>query len=228
MENSVSSKKTIIPITELFKQTWSFYKKNWLVFAPILGISLLPSVIANVLFNPKSFQFLLLSVIGLVVNIWASTAAFYILKQLVEGSPRGNISDTFRNSAPHIVPFLLTGIVTGLIIAGGLLLLIIPGIIFLVWGFASAYVYIFEGRKYLDAFKRSKELVKGYWWDVFVRIMLLILVIAAINSVFNSFGLNQTIEIRTLASALVSIIVTPFALYYAYLIYKDLREKQTA
>ena len=55
----------------------------------------------------------------------------------------------------------------------GLILLIIPGIIFMVWYYFSSYVNVLEVNKNngLEALTSSKELVKGRWFKTLWRLI---------------------------------------------------------
>jgi hypothetical protein len=57
------------------------------------------------------------------------------------------------------------GLLTGLAVLGGLILLIVPGIIFAVWFSQSAYAIVAEDLGVIDGMKRSRQLVRNRFWD---------------------------------------------------------------
>ncbi len=230
--------KSLPAIGALIDQTIKFYQANWKVFAPVLVIAVIPSLIIEFISTTQLHGYTstnplmltryggespalagvitILAIAHIVLQIWSGTAVFYLLKKITEGQPAVDFASAFRNSLPYVIPLTITEIITGLIIFAGFILLIIPGIIFLVWGFAVAYVYIFEGIPYYAAFQRSRALVAGHWSDVFWRLIvmgLIIIVISVILSIIPFIG-----------SLVTPLVVTPVGLYYGYLLYKSLKQ----
>src|SRR3989344_5853909 len=102
----------------------------------------------------------------------------------------------------------------GLAAVGGVLLLVIPGIIFAVWFCLANYAFVFEGTTGVKALSASKELVKGYWWPVFSRLLVLLIIAMAISSISKvGFFIN-------------SLLAMPFGIVYMYVIYEDLKNKK--
>lgn len=108
-------------------------------------------------------------------------------------------------------------ILTFLVTLGGYLLLFIPGLIFGLWFNFSIFVLLQEKKVGRAALKRSRALVKGYFWPLAFRIFILTLILVG-SSVFCSlvplFG-------NVLGMAL-SLFALPFMYIYLYLIYKNL------
>lgn len=65
--------------------------------------------------------------------------------------------------------FRLVGlsIVMGLAILGGLLLLVVPGVIFAYWWSLAPYILIDQNCGISEAMKRSHQLVRGHAWEMF-------------------------------------------------------------
>jgi hypothetical protein len=121
---------------------------------------------------------------------------------------------TFGKFAWLLLLLLLT-------IGGGSLLLLGPGILFTVWFFFSHYVLAEEGTGGLAALEKSRQLVRGHWWAVFSRILLLVLVSIAISTLAGRLPL-----IGTTVNFVLTLLLTPFSLLYTYLLYQDLTRCQ--
>lgn len=65
-----------------------------------------------------------------------------------------------------ILPSIITGILTVLIILGGFLLLIVPGIIFSVWYVFATVAVAIDHKPVKEAFTYSKSLTMGRWFQV--------------------------------------------------------------
>ena len=75
-------------------------------------------------------------------------------------------------------------IVSWVFLTGLFLLLIIPGIIFMIYWSFGVYVLFDEKKGIVDSLKRSKEIVKGKWWRVFGYFILILLIL-------NFYGVNS-------------------------------------
>lgn len=60
--------------------------------------------------------------------------------------------------------FLWVGLLQALTIAGGLLLFVVPGFIFLVWFGFAPQALLLDGKKGLDALSASRDLSRGRFW----------------------------------------------------------------
>ncbi|MBI2037430.1 MAG: hypothetical protein HYT15_00650 [Candidatus Magasanikbacteria bacterium] len=179
---------------EIISNSFHLYIKNWRALVPYLGLLFLPTVALSLLgiislylevIVPKSSlpTNLLITVVGvatIVLNIWTTIAMAKALSGLLSGQTT-NWRENFSLSSPLIWPFIYTSLLSGLIIIGGFLLLLIPGIIFTVWYSFYVYVMIFENQKGMAALKTSKSLVLGRWWSIAWKIVAPNVIFGAIN-----------------------------------------------
>jgi hypothetical protein len=84
-----------------------------------------------------------------------------------------SVGEAMKRSFGIVVPLLVTWMLQGLAILGGLILLIIPGVIFAFWFMLSSHVVVIERQSGFEALKRSKQLMKGNVNTVFVLGFLL-------------------------------------------------------
>jgi hypothetical protein len=70
-----------------------------------------------------------------------------------------------------------TGFLLGVMVSAGFLLFLLPGLWVMVRGFLSSVVVVLEGRKNMDAIKRSFALTKGQAWRI-IGLFLLALLLA--------------------------------------------------
>ncbi len=110
----------------------------------------------------------------------------------------------------------------GLLISGGSLLFLLPGLIFMIWFFFCQYILAEQGVGGVTALARSRQLVRGHWWAVFGRFMLLLLISTAVSSLAARLPI-----IGSSLNLLFTLLLTPFALCYYFLLYKDLQRCQT-
>ena len=147
-------------------------------------------------------------IISVAVGIWCQVAAIYAIK---ERATKIGIKQSLVMGWPKFWSFLWISILTGIVVFVGICLLVVPGIIFAVWFYFAMYVLVVEGIKGTEALKRSKQLVAGYWWPVFGRILLLCLAGMILSWV------------PTLGTILTIVFLAPFGQIYNYLVYEDVK-----
>lgn len=78
-----------------------------------------------------------------------------------------SIGEAFEAGFKVVLPLLGVAIVVGLGVMLGFILLIVPGIILaVIWSVATGAVVV-EGRGVGDALQRSRDLTRGYRWEIF-------------------------------------------------------------
>ncbi|OGZ66043.1 MAG: hypothetical protein A3D34_02580 [Candidatus Staskawiczbacteria bacterium RIFCSPHIGHO2_02_FULL_33_16] len=209
--------KKLISISDLFKKSFDFYKNNIKILLGVALIGYIPILIAYLLEIEESLSLVswILFLIIFVLNFLTYIAFFYVIKETKEGVSEKNyierIKRLFAKASGNIFPVFLISLLSFLCIIGGLILFIIPGIIFATWFVFSNYAFIFEGTKGKKALLQSKELVKGYWWPVFLR-FLLICIFSALVSLIPFFG-----------DILNFLLINPLCVIFGYFIYEDLK-----
>lgn len=246
------TKQAVKPFGDLFKETFSIFKKDWSRFAKmiLLGIAgIIPFLAVIGLFFVNASLFNNLKILQTVINVILGLAAIAslifaiyigVLSQLgTYGLLKDRVSkimDVFNFGKKNFWGFIWVSLLTGILVMLWTLALIIPGIIFGVYYSLSLYVFIFEEKKGYAAIKRSKELIKNYWWSFVVRmvifsviIMITYVILGAIldapSLAFakDSAARNGLENISAMLSSLVSsFIISPLFMIFTTLIYKDL------
>ena len=130
-----------------------------------------------ILFLVSSLSSLFQGAASLIVSsIFAPlSAGFLIATFRILAGKEFRFNDLFTGFS-HFLPLFLAGLATGCIVAAGLVLLILPGIYFMVsYLFASAIVVDY-GIEFWQAMEISRRLVGKHWFRVFGFLLLIILV----------------------------------------------------
>lgn len=107
--------------------------------------------------------FLLVTLVGgFVIVPLANAAVIQAVARRYLGQPVTAI-EAIKHGFRRLLPLIGTSILMGLAVAGGFLLLIIPGILCLIWFSLSQHVVVIEEVGGLTALKRSKKLVSPHW-----------------------------------------------------------------
>lgn len=97
---------------------------------------------------------------GIIITTWGQTTALEGIIAKVWGK-EVRVKDCYKNGFRKIWGFFITGFLVGLVVTLGLILFIIPGILFAFWYSLAPYVFLIEGKKGFAAMKRSKEIITG-------------------------------------------------------------------
>jgi len=211
----------------LFVDSWElFCQRGWGLLAIYLLTSLviIAPLLATTLFltlgkpSPQLFWGGMLAggLFGLLGGGWMSASIFTHIC-----NPKLGILAALNQGRKQLWAFATLLLLLGLFLTGGALLLILPGILFAVWFCFCHYVLAEEGLRGLQALERSRQLVRGHWWAVFGRFTLLLLIALSISLL--------TARLPVIGAALnfaFSLLLTPFALIYYYLLYQDLKSCQ--
>ncbi len=126
-------------------------------------------ILVNILF--------LLTSAGVEIGAIKSVAAVSIRKSL-------SIREVFSFIRRKFFLFILLTILLLLIEVGGIILLIIPGIIFAIWyGFAK-FTFVDQDLNVIESLKASRKLVKGRFWKVLGRTVVFIVFALLFQIVF--------------------------------------------
>ena len=122
---------------------------------------------------------------------------------------------------------LLISLLVGLAVLGGLILLIIPGIIFMIMFSVSIPALVVENRRGTDAMSRSWNLVKGHFWHALGVLVVALIITAVISGIISAIGgaLGDNWLIAWIFEALAQIVVAPFSALVSVLLYLDLRAR---
>jgi len=114
---------------------------------------------------------------------------------------KGEFADLF-SCLPLFFKYLFGSILYGLIVLAGIILLIIPGIVWAIKFMFFSYLIIDQGAGPIDSLKRSAAITAGAKWDLFL-FGLLLLAVNLLGTLALLIGLFATIPTSMVATAYV-------------------------
>jgi len=208
----------LTPFNELFRETWNLYKERFPFFVQIVALPTL-LVLAGSFGIVGPAADLVLTLLGVLFSFVSLLALIYSVKDKV------GFSQAYRSGFSKLWAYGWTASLSGLTIAGGFFMGVIPGIIFSIWFILNPYVLVFEGSAGYTAILKSKEYIRGYWWPIFFRIvfiMLFFLVFFGIASLFVWFlGFRGSLG-GAMAQSIYQIFAVPFFVAYFINLYSNL------
>lgn len=221
MENTIVLKGPVEYIKEAIKIY--FKKENMIFFVKVMSFSTIFSSIAtyiNSYFTSSnmyvqryddvnlSILISIFTIISVVVTLWLQSSAFFSVLNMEK-----SVKDVVKMSIYKLLPFFGISFVLGLINIFGLLLLVVPAVIFGLWFSFTLYLYFEKGVRLTEALKTSKALVKGKMMKVLGRFV-----------VFGLFSMLVSVLFTFIpfAGSVVLGLLSPLLILPSYLLYKDL------
>lgn len=254
-------------VGDLLSQSWEVFKER---LGLIIGIPALSYLILFILSIISIYFFKVtvgtLNVTGLLdIKGWNSVIAIVVLffivglfvpviiiflqqvallHVIVNRNKRISLLGSYRFAFSKILSYWWLTILLSIITIGGFSLFFIPGVIFTIWFSLAVFILIGEDVRGMTAILKSREYIRGMWWPVFGRFLVLFLIICGIAFVaamiaffavwllvfiiavfFKSPSLAQSLkDVFSFIFALpFQFFVMPFSLIYGFLIYERLK-----
>ena len=168
---------TLPTATTLISRTWQQMKQR---FDLVLLIAI-PSIIfyAVGFFSESDLGMSgrvalgLVALVSFIFILLIQLALVHIAVRTITGEQVPTIGEALAWARSHIWSWLWVSLLTGLVILGGTLLLLIPGIIISFYLIVVHYAYVQEGKRGLQALYRSHELISGRLLSVIWRFIVL-------------------------------------------------------
>lgn len=209
----------VISIRSLFGESWKLYRERIGVLTKIMLLPVAFLVAGDLLelFAPSGLASLP-TFIGTMISLLSYLALIFILQERVQ------FGEAYRMAWKKIWSYGWLTILSGFVILGGFVMLFIPGIIFSIWFVFAIYVFAIEGEKGMNALLRSREYVRGYWWQVFGRqIVLILAALAALLGLGFIGAILAADKGEALIINLFTLILAPFTTVYLYTLYQNVK-----
>ena len=191
-------------ISEALQFGWDTTKSNIGFFIGLLIVAGLiqyvPDIVAEIIEADAPDLSLIIRIASYVLSMIIGMGIIKICLRFCDGE-KGEFSDLF-SCYPLFFKYLIGSILYGLIVVVGLILLIIPGIVWAIKFQFFDYLIVDKGLGPIDALEKSSEITRGVKWDLFIFAILLG-IINLMGFVCLLVGLFVTIPITMVATAFV-------------------------
>ena len=221
-------------IGAVLDEAWTLFTRFFLRF---FALALVVFTVVNLVYalvvsalsadnDSAALALALVSIVTIVVGTtWLQGAFVYAVQDARDGSFDASLGEVFSRVSSSIAPLVLASLLAGLGIALGLVLLIVPGLILLTIWAVIAPVIVIEKTRALDAFGRSRALVRGHGWTVFGIVLITGLLSGIATTLLQaafSF-LPRFLEIL-IGSTIAQAVVAPFSAIAIAITYFRLRD----
>ena len=191
-------------ISEAVQFGWNTTKSNIGFFIGIVIVAgliqYIPDTVAAIIEVDTSFQSLIIRIASYVLSAIIVMGLIKICLRFCDGE-KGEFSDLF-SCYPLFFKYMVGSILYGFIVVVGLILLIIPGIIWAIEFYFFDYLIVDKGLGPIDALEKSSEITRGVKWDLFI-FDILVGIINLLGLLCLLVGLFVTIPVTMVATAFV-------------------------
>ena len=214
---------TAIPATKVgsvYRDAWRIYRSHpWALLVPgavLFGVFGLPSAFLSETTTKDGLPAGLLSV-GAQTLGWISSFLYYgYCEEVAEQARTGEVSvrRALAETRPVLLKLMAASVIVELLVAFGLVLLIVPGILLTVRWALVAPIASFERAWPRRAMGRSRDLVRGHFWLIMATAVAMFVaeqvVSTALDAAGEHIGSHPTIG-GAIGDALGDLLVAPWA-----------------
>lgn len=199
-------------VLALIGGAWRFSTKQPAVLPIAFWLVFFPLVIA--FFNVLPSLFILAQALMI---LWGEVALLVVGKRLLQtkaGRSRTSLRTTVLQARRYIIPSALTGLLFAGLSLLRALLLIVPGILYIVRTSFFPIVIVAEGIEYRAALMRSQKIVRGRTLQVFLTLLSLGIVLIGPAFLVRFFLTSAlpTLEVETIIIACTTALLTTIGL----------------
>jgi hypothetical protein len=213
----------------VFERIFEIYRQQFTLLIPAALVLFLPVALISGLLYASTVgpvELILLVALGAVVGVWFQGMVVEAALDILDGRRDHTVGTLLRSVTPVLGPLVLAGVLAGLA-TGIAMLLIVPGLYLLTIWAVLAPVIVIERRPAMEAFGRSRELVRGHGWQVFgvvvVVYLLQVLTSLVLRTVADSAG--DSFATYTVAELLVRLLIAPLSALAAAVMFFELKAR---
>jgi hypothetical protein len=203
------------------KQIFETYAAQAGVLLPVAFCVYLLVAVVNGLLASSLALFPLTFAIGVVAATLYQGMVVGLVKDVQDGRRDSSVGELIDATWPVVLPLIGAGLLSGIGIGIGMVLFIVPGLILLTIWAVIAPVIVVEHSGVIDAFGRSRELVRGNGWQVFGVIFTVFVITAVVGAALAviGVGISSGVGVRIVANLVASTITAPIGALAAATIY---------
>lgn len=213
---------------QLFKDAIALVRENMALFFGIVAVPLAFSSLAAFfapaentgVVDPTEWGlYAVLFLIGFILNIFMGIAMVKALDNRAL-----TVKGAYSAAVPYFFKYLGASFLSGFLMLIGFILLIVPGIILSVWFAFVFFILVLENAGIVESLKRSREYVRGHWWETFGRLVtmtVVTLLVVFLISLPVAFLLGEVGSM--IYEIVMNILVVPVLFAYLYFMYLDIK-----
>lgn len=206
-------------------EVFSIYGAQAGTLLPLAFWLFLVVAIVNGVIGTGVIMLMIASAIGIIAGTLYQGVVVNLVRDVQDGRRDSSAGDLISATTPVVLPLIGAGILAGIGIGIGLILIVIPGLFLMTIWAVIAPVIVVEHSGVMDAFSRSRDLVRGNGWPVFGAIFVAFIIVFIGSLVFAAIaaGVADGPIVRIVFSAIASTITAPISALVASVLYFRLK-----
>jgi hypothetical protein len=215
----------------ILHEAWTMYRTHWRRLIPVAFAVYVPLALITLLVRLADSRLAeLVNYTVLIIGaFWLQGALVEAINDVRDAHADFSVSRTLDRVGARAGSLGAAGLLAAAGIALGTLAFIVPGLVLLTWWIVVVPVLMLERAPMLEAFARSRRLVRGHGWQVFgvIALTILVLIVFAVALTAPFIWVENPVALFLL-DVVTSSIAAPFAALAWTLTYYRLRELRTA
>jgi hypothetical protein len=213
-----------IDVGSVISRTFSIYADQASVLLPAAAVVFIViGVITALLVVIAPVLAILAFVVILVGTTLYTGMVVELVADVQDGRRDATVGQLLNAATPVVGQLILIGVVTGICIAIGFVLIIVPGLILITIWSVAAPVVVLERPGGLAPLGRSRELVRGNGWQVFGVIAVLVIGVGIVSAIVEAVAGSGGTGVAIVVRVIVEILTAPLSALAASVLYFELR-----
>lgn len=213
-----------LDIGGVFERTTDIYKQCFGTVWAVALILMVPSAIIVAILGNDGLLGLVGSLVNLAATAWLVGSIVRIVEDVeADGTVDLAVGDILGSVWPRLISLILLQIVVGILVAIGLILLIVPGVILALMWISAIPAMVVEGLGVFDSMNRSAELTKGNRMRI-LAVGLVVLAVYICIAVIGALLVAAVPVLGVIALVAVAVLLYPYISIITSVLYFRLRD----
>ncbi|MGE4426455.1 MAG: hypothetical protein AB7G37_08400 [Solirubrobacteraceae bacterium] len=217
-----------VAVRAILGRAGALYRQGLGLLLPLaLAFSLLDAILQSAAGEDDALLTGALAV-SIVTFMLLQAVVVQFVRETDEGRQPTDAGPLVRAVLPVLGTALGATVLSGLGAIVGLICLVVPGLVLLTWWLVVVPVVVVERRPIVESLGRSRELVRGHGWTVFVVLLVQLALIVGTALVVGLLTVEAGETVWSIGYVVTSTLVTPLAALIVAVAYVALRDAEQA
>jgi hypothetical protein len=217
-----------LDVGRVFERVFAIYRDQFALLIPAALILFVPvAVLTGAIFSGTvgPIELAVVLAVGAIAGYWFQAMVVEAARDILDGRRDHTLGTLLSSVAPVLGPLIVAGVLAGIAVGIGYALLVVPGLFLATIWAVIAPVIVIERRPALEAFGRSRELVRGHGWQVFAVIAILFVLQIVVTGLVRVIvdNVDEGFLAYSLSELIVRLLLAPLSALAAAVLFFELK-----